>query len=130
MLEESILVGKGLIEIDGDYYYVRSNGELAIGIYYVTRMNGYDFTEGWYNFDANGAMTEDVNGIVRENDGLYYYENNLLVGKGLMEIENTYFYVKSNGQLATGRYYITRTNGYDVEVGWYDFDETTGAMIS
>ena len=48
-------VGTGLIEIDGDYYYVRSNGAVATGEYWVYRTNDL-VSEGMYTFDSDGKM--------------------------------------------------------------------------
>lgn len=49
---DGVLVkGAGLIEIDGDYYYVRTTGQLATGHYYVTVNNGL-MKSAYYDFDA------------------------------------------------------------------------------
>ena len=46
----------GLIEIDGDYYYVRSGGVVITNqSYYITNTNNL-LPAGRYNFDANGKM--------------------------------------------------------------------------
>ncbi|MCH5184381.1 MAG: hypothetical protein J1E00_09425, partial [Oscillospiraceae bacterium] len=45
-----------LIQIDGDYYYVRSNGALVVSqTYWVTKTNGL-LPEGSYEFGADGKM--------------------------------------------------------------------------
>jgi len=65
-------------------------------------------------------------GIIAENGGLYYYVNGVLQGgAGLIKLtdgdgEDFYIYVRSNGQLATGTYWITITNGL-LESGRYNF---------
>ena len=47
----------GLICIDGNWYYVRTNGELAHDIdYWPTKTNGYMKTTKRYYFDSNGVM--------------------------------------------------------------------------
>ena len=46
----------GLIQIDGDFYYVKSNCELVVNSsYYVSKTNGLK-PAGQYSFDANGKM--------------------------------------------------------------------------
>ena len=47
----------GLICVDGDYYVVRGNGDLAVGTYYITeaRSNGLGFI-GYYEFGEDGKM--------------------------------------------------------------------------
>ena len=56
-------------------------------------------------------------GIIEENGVLYYYENGMRAyGKGVTKLTDEngvefYIYVRSNGQLATGVYWPTTTNG-------------------
>ncbi len=47
--------GAGLVQVDGDYYYIRSGGYAAIGEYYVSITNGL-MTEGFYTFGSDGKM--------------------------------------------------------------------------
>ena len=81
---------------------------------------------GSYRFDANGVMqnpkfeTEGaLNGIV---DGYYYIDDEIAYGAGLLFLkdEKCYIYVRSNGMLATGKYWITNHNG-SLPEGMYDF---------
>ena len=48
----------GLILVDGDYYYVKTNGEVVCGrSYWITKTNDLEgFTEKAYEFDADGRM--------------------------------------------------------------------------
>ena len=47
----------GLICIDGNWYYVRTNGELAHDVWYwPTKTNGHMKTTKRYYFDSNGVM--------------------------------------------------------------------------
>jgi hypothetical protein len=146
-----------LIEVDGYYYYVRSNGRLATGKYWVTNNNGL-LSQQEYVFDANGRyyppVTEEpdetdpsepsapsepeeptpsepsepevLNGIVDVNGKLYYYKDgNIAYGAGLLKLTDDagadfYIYVRSNGQLATGKYWPTTTNDL-LPTGMYDF---------
>ena len=118
----------GLVECDGDIYYVRSNGELAKGTYYITKTNDMEgFTKGdKLIFGEDGKLLEIKNGIVEENGAYYYYQNNRLqCGAGVVEMtddqgDTFYIYVRSNGQLATGKYWPTKLNDY-LERGEYDW---------
>ncbi len=124
----NVVPGAGLIEIDGDIYYVRSNGQVATGKYYVTNVNGMEgFTSGQkLYFDEDGKLIPIKNGIVEEEGKLYYYENDIIKsGAGVVELTDEngdvyYIYVRSNGQLATGKYWPTTLNGY-LERGEYDW---------
>ena len=109
--------GAGLIEWNGDIYYVRSNGQVATGWYYVTNVNEMEgFQKGMkLNFGEDGKLQPVKNGIVEENDELYYYENNhMMCGAGLLKLEDEngvyYIYVRSSGKVQTGYFYITKTN--------------------
>ena len=119
----------GLIQIEGSYYYAGQDGKLALGFCEVTKTNGLLEPGSYYFDEVTGAMAMPKNGIVEEEDGLYYYVNGTRTAAGLIEIDGKYYYVKSSGQLATGQYYVTRPNGL-VEAGIYHFDETTGEMLT
>ena len=144
---DGVLTGAGLVQVDGDYYYVRtSNCEVVHGrSYWVTDTNGL-LPAGLYAFDENGKMidspivkpdpdpdptpTPDVkNGIVSENGSLYYYVDGVLTGAGLIQVDDDYYYVRtSNCEVVHGRsYWVTDTNGL-LPAGLYTFDEN-GKMV-
>ena len=120
----------GMIKLDGDYYFVRSNGQLATGSYNTYKNNGL-MANGTYYFDlTTGKLTTPKNGIVSENGSLYYYVNNeLQKGAGMIEIDGEYYFVRSNGQLATGSYNTYKNNGLMAD-GTYYFDLTTGKLTT
>ena len=130
-IEGELQKGAGLVKVDGAYYYVRSAGNVAIGRYYASRTNGL-IIPGWYEFAEDGKMINapaDKNGIVSENSGLYYYVDNVLQkGAGLVKVDGAYYYVRSGGNAATGRYYASNTNGL-ITPGWYEFAED-GKMLN
>ena len=116
-----IVCNAGLIQIDGSYYYVRSNGQVVMGrTYWITNTNGLK-AAGFYEFGADGKMVvSEKNGIV---DGCYYVDGIQQIGTGLTKLEDgSYIYVRSNGELATGEYWITNHNNL-LEEGEYDFGE-------
>ena len=114
-----MMCGAGLIEYKGAIYYVRSSGKVATGIYYITSTNGMEGFEKndklLFGADGKLIVSEKKDGIVEENGALYYYEDDSIQYEaGLVEIEEgVYIYVRSNGQLATGKYYITNVNDID-----------------
>ena len=152
--DDVIQYAAGLVQLeDGNYIYVRSNGQLAIGNYWVTNDNGL-LPVAMYTFDSNGMMIvegeepdepdtpdtpvvpqppvepEELNGIVEKNGVLYYYENNAIqYCAGLVKLEDgSYIYVRSNGMLAIGDYWVTNHNGM-LPQQTYTFGED-GKMIN
>jgi glucan-binding YG repeat protein len=124
--ENGKLAYAGLIEIDGAIYYIKSNGQVATGEYYVTKISAEladTYSAGdKLIFGEDGKMESVKNGIVLEDGNYYFYENNhIMYGAGVIEIEEgVYIYVRSNGQLATGEYWPAKTNGL-LEIGKYDW---------
>ena len=138
----NVLTPAGLIKLGDDYYYVRtSNGEVIHGrSYWVTVTNGL-LPAGMYEFDNDGKMIdppvidpdqpepEVKDGIVEEFGSLYYYVDGVLTPAGLIELDGSYYYVRtSNGEVVHGRsYWVTVTNGLLPE-GMYRFADD-GRMI-
>ena len=114
-VNNNVAYGAGLVEYNGGYIYVRSDGTVVKGTsYWITNTNGL-LDQGCYEFDENGMIvipeTYGQTGII---DGYYYVDGKIAYGMGLLEIEEgVYIYVRSNGQLATGEYYITNLSNYE-----------------
>ena len=117
----------GLIQIDGDYYYVNSSFQVIHGrSYYISKTNGLK-SQGTYEFDNDGKMIvgdETLNGIVKQDDGTwYYYVNGIKTYAGLIQIDGDYYYVNSAFQVIHGRnYYISKANGL-LPNKTYEFDD-------
>ena len=113
----------GLIEIDGDFYYVRSNGEVVTNcVYWITWTHGLK-EAGYYTFDENGKLTgTPKNGIVEEDGVLHYYVNGTLTYAGLIKIGDDYYYVNSKCEVVRDcDYYISWTHDL-MPQGRYHFD--------
>ena len=113
----------GLIEIDGDFYYVRSNGEVVTNcVYWITWTHGLK-EAGYYTFDENGKLTgTPKNGIVEEDGVLHYYVNGKLTYAGLIKIGDDYYYVNSKCEVVRDcDYYISWTHDL-LPQGKYHFD--------
>ena len=113
----------GLIEIDGDFYYVRSNGEVVTNcVYWITWTHGL-MEAGYYTFDENGKLTgTPKNGIVEEDGVLHYYVNGKLTYAGLIKIGDDYYYVNSKCEVVRDcDYYISWTHDL-LPQGKYHFD--------
>lgn len=122
----------GLIEIDGDFYYVRSSGEVVTNcVYWITWTHGLK-EAGYYTFDESGKLTgTPKNGIVEEDGVLHYYVNGTLTYAGLIKIGDDYYYVNSKCEVVHDcDYTITWTHGL-LPQGKYHFDvdgKLTGAV--
>ena len=114
----------GLIEIDGDFYYVRSSGEVVTNcVYWITWTHGLK-EAGYYTFDESGKLTgTPKNGIVEEDGVLHYYVNGTLTYAGLIQIDGDYYYVNSKCEVVHDCvYWITWTHDLK-KPGYYTFDE-------
>ena len=122
----------GLIQIDGDYYYVNSKCEVVHDCdYYITWTHDLK-PQGKYHFDADGKLTGEVaplkNGIYEEDGSLYFYRNGERAYAGLIQIDGDYYYVRSTCEVVHDRsYYVYWTHGLMPE-GYYNFD-SAGRMI-
>ena len=123
--------GAGLVQIGENYYYVRTSGEVVNNCsYWITNTNDLNIVAKTYLFDATGAMQDvefkntDLNGVV---DGYYYVNGQIQYGAGPIEWNENVYYVRSNGQVATGKYWTTASNDI-LPSGIYVFDET-GKLI-
>ena len=131
----------GLIQIDGDYYYVNSSCKVVTTLHYwVNRSNGL-LPAGFYDFGADGKMLnpptvtpdpdpdpEMKNGIVSEEGELYYYVDGVKTYAGLIQIDGDYYYVNSSCKVVTTpHYWVNRSNGL-LPAGFYDFG-ADGKMV-
>ena len=120
----------GLIKIGNDYYYVRYGGEVVHGTdYWVTKNNDL-MPSARYNFADDGKMilVQPKNGIVAEDNSLYYYVDGARTYAGLIKINDDYYYVRQSGEVVHGvEYWVTKNNGL-VPSGRYTFGED-GKMV-
>ena len=105
----------GLIQIDGDYYYITTSCFAVAGCdYYVSNTNGL-MGKGTYTFGADGKMVvpepDTRTGVYEEDGELYYYLNGVRTHAGLIEWEGHYYYIKSNCTAVRDRdYFVSNTN--------------------
>ncbi len=117
----------GLIEINGALYYVKSDCTVVhSAVYYVSKTNGLK-PAGNYSFDEDGKLVE-LDGIVKNGDVWTYYVNGAKTYAGLIEIDGSYYYVKSDCTVVHGqKYYVSKTNNL-LPAGFYTFD-VDGKMV-
>ena len=120
----------GLYELDGAYYYARSNGQLVVnGVAYIdaTPLKDED-GEGWYGFDAEGKLI--MTGFVIGGDGYTYYYNNGTRTKGFTQIDNDYYFFNAgSGKMYKDVTLWVGANDSGVKVGMHDFG-TDGKMAN
>ena len=133
--ESGVKVYAGLIQIDGDYYYVNSSCQVVTTKHYwVNRPNDL-LPAGFYDFGADGKMINPPkpvdhtkNGIVTENGAMYYYVDGVKTYAGLIQIDGDYYYVNSSCKVVTTlHYWVNRPNDL-LPAGFYDFG-ADGKMI-
>ena len=145
----------GLMQIDGDYYYARSSGEILTNrTYWITKHNDL-LPAANYTFGADGKMLnapvlepeqppvtpdpeqppvtpeepEVKSGIVAEGGKLWWYVNGVKTYGGLMQINGDYYYARSSGEILTNtKYWITKTNEL-LPVAYYNFG-ADGKMVN
>ena len=113
----------GLIKINDDFYYVRSNGEVVTDcVYWITWTHNLK-EAGYYTFDKDGKLIGiPKNGIVEEDGVLHYYVNGKLTYAGLIKIGDDYYYVNSKCEVVRDcDYYISWTHDL-LPQGKYHFD--------
>ena len=122
---------KGLIMVDGVYYYIGGHGRILKDISYVpVTLNGYDKVDARIvkgkqcYFDKDGRLVFDQTGVY----GGVYYQNGVVTSYvGMIEFEGKLYYIANNARPVTGRYFISKLNDLVESGGAYYFDES-GAM--
>ena len=145
----------GLMQIDGDYYYARSSGEILTNrTYWITKHNDL-LPAANYTFGADGKMLnapvvepeqppvtpdpeqppvtpeepEVKSGIVSEGGKLWWYVDGVKTYGGLMQIDGDYYYARSSGEILTNiKYWITKTNEL-LPAAYYNFG-ADGKMVN
>lgn len=133
-IDKDVITAAGLVEFNGQYYYVRSGGIVVTGNYYITRHSNAElkakFPQGSYYFDDTGAMI--INGFVSLENTTYYVKDGKIKAAGLVEVDGKLYYARSGGSIVTGKYYVTSHSTTELAEAYpeayYYFDET-GAMI-
>ncbi|MBQ2988591.1 MAG: phosphodiester glycosidase family protein [Clostridia bacterium] len=141
-VENGICVYKGLVEVDGYYYYINSSFKAVKNCKYVisaAKANGL-VEPGEYTFGADGKMIvvenepEVVkNGLYVDEDGeIRYYVNNVATYAGVVkDAEGNLYYINSSKKAVKNcKYAISaaKANGL-VEPGEYTFG-ADGKMIA
>ena len=128
--ESGTAVEKGLVCIDGDYYFAVARGRILINVEQYVYLTNCDLPCGRYEFDAEGKMigSNATGELVNKNGVDYYYEKGQKVNKGLVKLDGAFYYVISGGNVVKNKmHYVSITNDL-LPAGNYDFD-ANGKMI-
>ena len=119
-------VEKGLVEVDGDYYFAFYKGKLAVDTIQYAFLTNCDLPKDNYEFGADGKM---LNGIIEKDGVLYYYENGKGVEKGLIEFDGSYYFARFGGKLAVNETLYAHASNCDMPKGNYEFG-ANGKMLN
>ncbi|MBQ7792592.1 MAG: hypothetical protein IJ367_03775, partial [Clostridia bacterium] len=131
-IDGEIQYDTGLVQWNGDYYYVRQNGRLVTWDYFISeaKANGL-LPSGDYQVGEDAKMILK-NGVDYDNYGnLCYFINGVQqYDTGVVEWEGDFYFVRSNGQLSTFGRSIgeDKTNGL-IPAGTYEFNAETCKMV-
>ncbi len=96
--------GLGLIELEGEYYYVGETGEvLTNATSFIDADNAFGLMAGTYTFGADGKLAKT--GFITDAAGATYYLDNLVVVKGVTKLGDDYYYFYAK----TGKMYADTT---------------------
>ena len=126
---DGVKMTNGLNELDGEYYYAQTNGELVVGkTGWVSQKNGLIPDKGdWYAFDEMGRLQKT--GFVTDNDGYAYYYDDCVMALGFTKVgENYYFFNAGSGKMYKDTNLWVGSNSYGVESGMYYF-QSDGKMF-
>ncbi|MBQ4156081.1 MAG: hypothetical protein IJD90_04680 [Clostridia bacterium] len=118
-------VAAGLVKVDGDYYFTKDGGLVAVNGTFTVNTTSCDLPAGEkYKFGADGKMLQ---GVVAEGTAgnSYYYVNGKRVAAGLVEFDGNIYYAKDGGLVAkNGSYKATDSTVEGLETGVnYKFDK-------
>ena len=121
----------GLIEYEGDYYYINDSGYAVVDRKYDVIKHNNLKPAGVYRFDEDGKMILTTE-IVLEEDGEYYYYEEGMLGKdaGLVAYSGYYYYILEDGTAVTDdEMEVEKTNDL-LPAGTYRFDEEGKADLT
>ena len=123
---DGVKVSEGLYELDGDYYYVQANKEVATDRAFYLYDSELKGGVGWYRFGSDGKLITD--GFV-ECDGKTFYFADGIRAKGFTKIGNDYYiFNATSGMMYKDANMWVGDNPYGIEGGMHYFDKD-GKML-
>ncbi len=115
--------GGGVEEIGGNLYYITWKGTVLTGEIYVTNPNGYTVKGNHYT-DETGRFYNEESVTLSDGNRYYIVNGRIYNTPGVKEIDGGLYYITWEGPIATGKVYVTYTNGLIETTGWHYTDET------
>jgi Mor family transcriptional regulator len=123
---DGVKVSEGLYELDGDYYYVQGNKEIAVNKAFYLYNDELKGGVGWYKFGNDGKLITD--GFV-ECDGKIFYFSGGERAKGFTKIgEDYYIFNTYSGMMYKDADMWVGDNPYGIAGGMHYFDKD-GKMV-
>ena len=120
---DGVKMTNGLNNLDGEYYYANTNGQLAVNqTIWVSQKNDLIPEKGnWYAFDESGKLIKT--GFVNGSDGYTYYYNDTVLALGFTKIGGDYYIFNSySGKMYKDAKMWVGNNDYGIVGGSYYFD--------
>ena len=120
---DGVKMTNGLNNLDGEYYYANTNGQLAVNqTIWVSQKNDLISEKGnWYAFDKDGKMIKT--GFVNGGDGYTYYYNDTVLALGFTKIGDDYYIFNTySGKMYKDAKMWVGNNDYGIVGGSYYFD--------
>lgn len=131
----------GWIEVNGNKYYALSDGSLVTGLNtidnnsYVFRFDDHSLIYGWSNVYGERYYSDD-NGIVQKGfveleDCRYYFNDNGGLVTGSFTVSGNSYFADENGKLLSGYFkindslYLFSAEDYTAQSGWQETTDGT-----
>lgn len=119
-------------EINGNLYYIRYNGVVETGKFYIEEKYAAGYTvAGWHYTDETGRLYN--NEVVNVDGTVYYFVNGRPDATGatsLRVINGNLYYVRFNGIVATGKIYVEDKNANGLTTAGWHYTDETGRLYS
>jgi len=113
----------GMVEFEGELYYISDNARPVKGRYFISKLNGLVEQGGAHYFDENGALVREA-GVY---EGYYYCDGRAIPYAGLIEYQGEYYYIIDNAAPRYNqRFSVVRNN--DLPKGIYYFGSDGKAL--
>ncbi len=125
---DGVVQKNGLFECDGEYYYAKGDGALAVGeVAWVSKTNDLVAKPFYYSFDSEGKMIK-TGFMTVPSTGYTYYFQDAVIATGFTKLGDDYYMFNAySGMMYTNADMWVSTNAYGIAAGTYTF-QADGTM--